>query len=124
MRHAGCCEERADSPRIPKTGLKGGKRTLPEDSRKMPEETATEWERAADEVDRAEWRLLESLEAGDEAAIAACRGRAGALSAANRPPPAESAPRGVGRPASGWRTVGPRSPRLPGFSASLFARIR
>ena len=37
----------------------------------MPQKTATEWERAADEVDRAEWRLLDALDAGVDAAIAA-----------------------------------------------------
>ena len=37
----------------------------------MPQKTATEWERAADEVDRAEWRLLDALEDGDDAAVAA-----------------------------------------------------
>ena len=37
----------------------------------MPQKTATEWERTADEIDRAEWRLLDALEASDEAAVAA-----------------------------------------------------
>lgn len=52
----------------------------------MPQKTATEWERAADAVDRAEWRLLEALEAGDEDAVAAaeddlarCQRRTGRL---------------------------------------------
>ena len=40
-------------------------RAATEDGGKMPHKAATEWERAAAEVDRAEWRLIEALEAGD-----------------------------------------------------------
>ena len=85
----------------------------------MPEKTATEWERAADEVDRAEWRLLDALDAGDEAAISAaedelarCQRRTARLQPNRRrsgsvdpPPGGEPSARGV--------------PRLPGFSAGL-----
>lgn len=58
---------------------------------RMPQKTATEWERAADEVDRAEWRLLEALEAGDDDAVAAaeddlarCQRRTGRLRSQER----------------------------------------
>ena len=49
----------------------GGRRKMPQKTATEWERTATESERAADEIDRAEWRLLDALEAGDDAAIAA-----------------------------------------------------
>ena len=46
----------------------------------------TEWERAADDIDRAEWALLDALDAGDagrvreaEDRLAQCQQRAGRL---------------------------------------------
>ncbi|MCY4057074.1 MAG: hypothetical protein OXG44_03640 [Gammaproteobacteria bacterium] len=60
----------------------------------MPQKTATEWERAAAEVYRAEWRPLEALEAGDDDPFAAaeddlarCQRRTGRL----RPKPTSDA---------------------------------
>ena len=65
----------------------------------MPQKTATEWERAADAVDRAEWRLLEALEAGDDDAVAAaedvlarCQRRTGRLRPKRAARPAEPSP--------------------------------
>ena len=105
---AGCCEERAASPRIRKPGSRGEKRALQEVDGRMPQKTATEWERtateserAADEIDRAEWRLLDALEAGDEVAIVAaedelalCQRRTGRLRPKRTARPVEQAPAG------------------------------
>lgn len=51
-----------------------------------PRSGLTEWERAAEDIDRAEWALLEALDAGDagrvreaEDRLAQCQRRAGRL---------------------------------------------
>ena len=64
----------------------------------------TKWERAADAIDRAEWALLEALDAGDpegvreaEDRLAQCQRRAGRL----RPAAGSALTRDTNTPASG-----------------------